>query len=261
VVGNPHDLDLVNLTREEWRLCHQIEITLQIMAFWQRILEGEKYVTGSLIPLAIYTIHQPFLQVIASVGSDPVVKKLTRILLNDFHGCYQPTIHGQLNYSRDVAVGHGNCYTAIHPYFFKASFLDPRTHHYLNKILTVENFNKVCFIINYAVYHHRETLVCIISPTLFSSYIQLKTDILNKAIISIHPSACDSTNPNANEASSDNNLTLTNTIDIMLDDLLKSISNGTAYDTNDDHDHDQEGDIAKSLCENELYQLLLGTNF
>jgi hypothetical protein len=58
------------------------------MAFWQRVLEGEQYVTGSLVPLAIYTICQTFLQVIASVGSDPVVKKLTRILLNDFDGRY-----------------------------------------------------------------------------------------------------------------------------------------------------------------------------
>jgi hypothetical protein len=262
VVDNPHDLDLVNLMHEEWRLCHQVEITLQTMVFWQRILEGEKYhVTGSLIPLEIYTIRQSFLQVIASVGSDPVVKKLTRILLNDFNGPYHPTIHGQLNYSRDVAVGHGNSYSAIHPYFFKASFLDPRTHHYLKKKLIVENFNQVHLIINSAVYHHHETLVCIISPILFSSYIQLKTDILNKAIISIHPSTCDSINPIANEASSDNNLTLTNTNDIMLDDLLKSISDDTVDVTNDDHDHDKEGDTAKSQCESELYQLLLGNNF
>ncbi len=142
------------------------------MAFWQQIHEGEKYVTGSLVPLAIYTNCQLFLQVIASVGSDSVVKTLTRILLNDFNGRYHPTIQGQLTYSRDVAVGHGDCYTAIHPYFFRASFLDPRTHHYLKKILTVENFNQVCLIINSAVYHHHETLVHIISPTLFSSYIQ-----------------------------------------------------------------------------------------
>jgi hypothetical protein len=58
------------------------------MAFWQRILEGEKYITGSLVPVAIYTICQSFLQVIASVGSDPVVKKLMRILLNDFERRY-----------------------------------------------------------------------------------------------------------------------------------------------------------------------------
>ncbi len=102
------------------------------------------------------------------------------------------------------------------------------------------------------MYHHCETLVHIISPTLFSSYIQLKTNILNKAILGISPSASDSTSPSANEASSasDDHLAQTvNTNDIMLNDLLKSIGDDTADDTN--ADCDQEGDTAKSQCENE----------
>jgi hypothetical protein len=98
-VDNPHDTDFENLTLQEWKLCHLVEITLKTMAFWQRILEGEKYVTGSLIPMAIFTIHQSFLQVIASDGSDQVVKKLTRILLNDFDSRYHPTTEGKLKYS------------------------------------------------------------------------------------------------------------------------------------------------------------------
>jgi hypothetical protein len=144
VVDNPHDTDLENLTLQEWKLCHQVEITLQTMAFWQCILEGEKYVTGSLIPVAIYTICQSFLQVIASDGSDPVVKKLTWILLNDFDSRYHPTNEEKLKYSRGVDVGHGNHYTEIHPYFIRIAFIDPRTHHFLKKILAVENFNRVC---------------------------------------------------------------------------------------------------------------------
>jgi len=144
VVDNPQDSDLVNLTPEEWRVCHQVEVTLQTMAFWQRILEGEKYVTGSLVPVAIFTIRQSFVQVIASAGSDAFVKKLTRILLNDFDQRYHPTPDGKLIYTSNVEVGFGNRYTHIHPCFSKAAFLDPRTHHYLKKILTVANFNEVC---------------------------------------------------------------------------------------------------------------------
>ncbi len=109
--------------------------------------------------------------------------------------------------------------------------------------------------------HYCETLVHIISPTLFSSNIQLKTNILNKAILVISPSASDSTNPSANEASSasDDHLTqTTNMNDIMLNNLLKSIGDDTADDTNADHDQD---DTAKSQCDNELYQLLLGNDF
>ena len=71
------------------------------------------------------------------------------------------------------------------------------------------------------MYHDRETQIHIISLPLFASYIQLKTNILNEAILNIPPFTSDSTNPSANEANSDDNLTLTtNTNDIMLDNLL-----------------------------------------
>ena len=89
---------------------------------------------------------------------------------------------------------------------------------------------------------------------------QLKTDILNKAILSISPSASDSANPSKNEAFSDNNLGMN---DNMLDNLLRGITDAdeTINDTNGNPDDDQEGDTAKKQCENELYQLLLGTEF
>lgn len=41
-------------------------------------------------------------------------------------------------------VGHGNRYISIHPYFFKAAFLDPRTHHFLRNIMEADNFHEVC---------------------------------------------------------------------------------------------------------------------
>jgi hypothetical protein len=114
------------------------------MAFWQRVLEGEKYVTGLLVPVAIYTIRQSFLQVITSQAADLVVKQLTRKMLNNFDRRYHPTTNGELIYEREVSLGHGNQYTAIHPYFFKAAFIDPCTHHFLRKILAVDNYNQVC---------------------------------------------------------------------------------------------------------------------
>ncbi len=126
IVDNPKASD--TLTAQEWKVCHQIEITLKTMAFWQRVLEGDKYVTGSLVPVAIYTICQSFLQVIASQAADPVVKQLTRIMLNSFDRQYHPTTDGESIYEREVSMGRGNW--SIHPYFFKAAFLDPRTHHF-----------------------------------------------------------------------------------------------------------------------------------
>jgi hypothetical protein len=112
------------------------------------------------------------------------------------------------------------------------------------------------------VYHHCKKLVHIISPTLFSSYIQLKTNILNKAILGISPFPSDSTNHSANKASSASDDILaqtTNANEIMLDNFLKSIDDDIANDTY--ADDDQEENTAKSQCENELYQLLLGYEF
>ncbi len=56
IVDNPEVSD--TLTAQEWKVFHQIKITLETMAFWQRVLEGDKYVTDSLVPVAIYTICQ-----------------------------------------------------------------------------------------------------------------------------------------------------------------------------------------------------------
>jgi hypothetical protein len=45
--------------------------------------------------MAIYTICQSFLQVIASQAADPVVKQLTRNMLNNFDQQYHPTTDGE----------------------------------------------------------------------------------------------------------------------------------------------------------------------
>ena len=194
----------------------QVEITLQTMAFWQWIREGEKYATGSLVPLAIYTIRQSLLQdhicwkwscCEKAYEGDPL--EWLRWTLSPNH----PAGTVELLNRRWCRVGHGNRYTAIYPYFFKfkASFLDPRTHHYLKKISTVGNFNQVHLIINSAVYHHHtsQNTGSHYPSNIFSSYmhIQLKSDILKKAILSFSPSTSESTNPIDSEASSDNSLT------------------------------------------------------
>ena len=41
------------LSNEQWQVLHEIEISLPTMAGFQRILEGECYVTGSMLVLAV----------------------------------------------------------------------------------------------------------------------------------------------------------------------------------------------------------------
>ena len=73
-----------------WKVLHQIEITLKTMAEFQRILEGERYVTGSLVPLTIYQIRQSYSEAIESDYAEPSVANLARILLEDFDKRYTP---------------------------------------------------------------------------------------------------------------------------------------------------------------------------
>jgi len=45
-----------DLTDTEWLILHQNEIVLETIAKFQCILEGESYVTGSLVTVAVYQI-------------------------------------------------------------------------------------------------------------------------------------------------------------------------------------------------------------
>ena len=58
-----------DLSPVEWSILHQIEIALATMAYWQRILEGDTYVTGSLVCVAIYKIREAYDNIISSAES------------------------------------------------------------------------------------------------------------------------------------------------------------------------------------------------
>ena len=77
-------VDCVEITPTQWVILHQIEITLATMARWQRILEGDRFVTGSLVVIALYRIRKAYVSVYLSGHTEPAVKNLTAILLKDF---------------------------------------------------------------------------------------------------------------------------------------------------------------------------------
>ena len=115
------------LSTKQWEILHQIEIALQTMAGFQRMLEGDSYVTGSLVPMAVYRIRQSYISTLASKDVHQAVKDLTKILLADFNVRYETAGDGgQVGYSGDAVCGRYNRYTGAHPYFFVASFLDMR---------------------------------------------------------------------------------------------------------------------------------------
>jgi hypothetical protein len=96
---------------------------------WQRILEGEKYPIGLLVVSAIYAICVYYVDVLNSPHAQEPVKGLTKTLLEDFDKCYHPPAGnvGKVKFTCRPETGERNCYTGVHPYFFIAAFLDPRT--------------------------------------------------------------------------------------------------------------------------------------
>lgn len=116
----------------QWEILYQVELTLQTMAGFQRMLEGDCYVTGSMVVFAVFQIRRAYVTVMEHDATLQPVKELTKILLKDWDSRYHPADEaGKVKYESEVSVGFRNRYTGVHPYYFIASYLDPRVKHML----------------------------------------------------------------------------------------------------------------------------------
>lgn len=102
------------------------------MAEFQRMLEGEKYITGSLVPVAVFQVSRAAyveVEAIECGHTYPFVKKLSKTLLKDFDKRYEPEDPnlGLIQYfCEEDELGKFNCDKGIHQYYFFAALLDPR---------------------------------------------------------------------------------------------------------------------------------------
>lgn len=121
-------------------MLHQIEIVLERMSYFQRILEGDKYVTASLVPIAVYMIRQSYSEAIDREHTDPAVKKLAETLRDDFDERYVPACKdtGKVKYYPEDETGKYNRYLGVHQYYFFAAMLDPRTAPMLRDMIMTE---------------------------------------------------------------------------------------------------------------------------
>ena len=98
-----------------WLILHQIKITLLTLAKFQRILEVEDCVMGSLMVLAIYRIREACVKVQQPAHTDIAAKNLTVILLEDFDSRFRPAAEdGKVTYTGKTDVGFCNSYIALH---------------------------------------------------------------------------------------------------------------------------------------------------
>ena len=139
------DVDCPSLTDEQWAVLHQIEIALKMMATWQRLLEGDKYPTGSLVVMAIYQIRAHYVRVLNSEQTEEPVKRLCKLLLEDLDERYVPEEghEGKVRFTRDPETGHRNRYVGVHPSLFIAAYLDPRVRKGLKTWMVPEQFNNL----------------------------------------------------------------------------------------------------------------------
>ena len=97
------------------------------MAFWIRALEGEYYVTRSLIALAMYMIRKAYSTIMENENTVPPVKHLAEALFCDFNQRYElGDKFGKIKYTSKPEVGYMKSYIGVHPYVFITALLDPR---------------------------------------------------------------------------------------------------------------------------------------
>lgn len=133
-------------TDAEWTILHQTEIALETMASFQETLEGEKYVTSSLVPIAVFQVRKHFMAVTQNSETVEPVKALTVKLLDDFDKRYVPTADdggSKLGFKWGASVGRCNRYNTVHHYFFVAAYLDPRVKSLLKKKFMIKADYKI----------------------------------------------------------------------------------------------------------------------
>jgi len=132
-----------DLSDEQWKVLEYVQKSLASPSEAQRILEGEKYVTSSLVPRSIHRIRKNYCSMIQDNNTPEPVKMLVKKLLEDLDKRWEPTPDGKVCFSEEIKRGKGNRYVHIHPFFFYAAFLDPRMKNDLKSIMTQMNYNQL----------------------------------------------------------------------------------------------------------------------
>jgi hypothetical protein len=73
-----------NLTGVQWEVISDTCSILAPFMFAQRLLEGESYVTNSMVPYILYKVKKGLVQVLESASSTPHVRSLARKMCNIF---------------------------------------------------------------------------------------------------------------------------------------------------------------------------------
>jgi hypothetical protein len=127
----------------DWSLLEEIHELLSTMSEFQKTMEGECYVTGSLSIVAVHQIRKSFVKFINNDTKSSAALELAKVLLKDLDERFRPEIDGRVQYLSSVTTGRYNRHITLHPYFFLASYLDPRVRPLLPQMLTASGLRNL----------------------------------------------------------------------------------------------------------------------
>jgi hypothetical protein len=61
-------VDSILISETDWKLFRQVHQLLQPFKYYQKLLEGDKYVTLSLLPIAIKAIRAALIEIVGAKG-------------------------------------------------------------------------------------------------------------------------------------------------------------------------------------------------
>jgi hypothetical protein len=133
-VNQPTPLEKYSLSDEDFDGLRNILHVLKPLQSAQRALEGDKYVTISLVP---YIIHQLRIELEGCLGAaNPDMQNDLILLLDKMIDDFNSRWGEESSYSHETRRGDRNRQIGLHAYAYWAMALDPRTKKYLPKILT-----------------------------------------------------------------------------------------------------------------------------
>ena len=118
------DLDS-NLTDQQWKIIADLKVLLQPFMIAQRLLEGESYVTVSLIPYIIYKIRKGLTSAINNEHSSEHVISTGRKMLQKFNETFGTGVEGTVAEDH-LTEGPKRRPKGIPLLSLMASLLDPR---------------------------------------------------------------------------------------------------------------------------------------
>eukprot|EP00804_Cyclotella_cryptica_P020067 CCRYP_014870-RA/>CCRYP_014870-RA protein AED:0.47 eAED:0.47 QI:0/0/0/0.5/0/0.5/2/0/534 len=141
VANNVIDADIFP-NNNQWSILEDVEKTLLTMSKWQRVLEGEHFVTASLVMVAVYQIRANYVKMILDGSTSAPAVALAQILLKDFDERYRTTdsVSGKCCYTGKADIGFRNRCTGVHPYFVIASMLDPCIKNMLPQMIETNQY-------------------------------------------------------------------------------------------------------------------------